>query len=50
MKFPTRATVTGMDEQDLAQRRAAARRTAWILAAVAFGIFVLFFMTGVTGR
>jgi len=39
-----------MDEHELEQRRRAARRTAWILAIVAFLIFGAFFMTGVVGR
>ena len=29
---------------DLDRRRAAARRTAWIVAGVAFAVFVLFFV------
>ena len=39
-----------MDTQELDQRRAAARRMAWKLAAVAIVIFVLFFLSGVVGR
>ena len=32
------------DEFDIAARRAGARRTAWIVGAVALAIFVLFFL------
>ena len=39
-----------MDEYEIKQRRAAARRTAWILAAIAAAIFIAFLVTGVTGR
>jgi hypothetical protein len=35
---------------ELRERRAAARRTAWILAAVVLVIFTTFFLTGVMGR
>lgn len=38
------------DSRDLEQRRAAARRTAWILAAVAFVIFAVFIASGVSGH
>jgi hypothetical protein len=37
-------------QDELVQRRAAARRTAWRLAVVAGLIFLVFFMTGVIGR
>ncbi|WP_283235193.1 MULTISPECIES: hypothetical protein [unclassified Rudaea] len=33
---------------DIDRRRAAARRTAWIVAGVAFTIFVLFFVQTVS--
>jgi hypothetical protein len=39
-----------MDNKELNQRRAAARRTAWKLAFVAFLIFAAFFATGIVGR
>jgi hypothetical protein len=35
---------------ELERRRAAARRTALILAAVVLTIFIAFLVTGVTGR
>jgi hypothetical protein len=35
---------------ELEQRRAAARRTAWILGAIAIVIFVTFIMSGILGR
>jgi hypothetical protein len=35
---------------DLQQRRAAARRTAWILGAIVIVIFVSFILSGVLGR
>jgi hypothetical protein len=35
---------------NLEQRRAAARRTAWILGAIVVVIFVSFIMSGVLGR
>jgi len=38
---------TPMSPDSIEQRRAAARRTAWILAAVAFAIFVAFLLRGV---
>jgi len=38
------------DSRELEQRRAAAYRTAWILAAVAFAIFAAFIASGVMGR
>ena len=38
------------NRDDLAQRRAAARRTAWRLAIVVAIIFTVFFLTGVVGR
>ncbi len=43
-------TGTGLGQDELRQRRAAARRTAWILAAVALAIFTAFFISGVVGR
>ena len=36
--------------EELARRRANARRTALILAATAGAIFVTFLITGITGR
>jgi len=39
-----------MDDRELKQRRAAARRTAWVLGAVAIAIFTLFIMSGILGR
>jgi hypothetical protein len=41
---------TTMDDKELSQRRAAARRTAWKLAFVAFVIFAAFLATGIVGR
>lgn len=38
------------DHDELKQRRAAARRTAWILGLVALLIFSIFMLTGITGR
>lgn len=36
--------------EDIAKRRAAARRTAWKLAILAGIIFTVFYLTGVVGR
>ncbi len=41
---------THMDSNELKQRRANARRTAWKLALVALLIFGVFILTGVIGR
>lgn len=38
------------DRDELARRRAGARRTALILAVVALAIFAAFIWTGVSGR
>jgi hypothetical protein len=35
---------------ELDQRRAAARRTAWIVAGVVFAIYGLFWLSGVVGQ
>lgn len=43
----TRANTQG---NELARRRAAARKTAWALAAVALVIFAAFVISGITGR
>ncbi|HQW80435.1 MAG TPA: hypothetical protein PLQ74_01050 [Pseudomonadota bacterium] len=37
------------DRSELDHRRAAAKLTAWILAGVVFGIYGLFWMSGVLG-
>ena len=39
-----------MTDDDLSARRARARRTAWVLAAVAAVIFATFVLSGVLGR
>jgi hypothetical protein len=39
-----------MDNNEIAQRRRAARKTAWKLAIVALVIFGMFLMTGIIGR
>ena len=39
-----------MNDKELAQKRAAARRTAWKLAFVALVIFAAFIATGIVGR
>jgi len=41
-------TMLQVPANDLDRRRAAARRTAWIVAGVAFAIFVLFFIQAVS--
>jgi len=38
------------DQQEMAQRRKNAVRTAWLLTAVATTIFVLFILSGVMGN
>jgi len=38
-----------IDQDELANRRNRAVRTAWVLAAVAFLVFVAFVMSGVLG-
>jgi hypothetical protein len=42
--------MTGTERDDLPRRRAAARRTAWILAAIAVAIFGAFVLSGILGR
>ncbi len=41
---------SAMTDTDLNARRARARRTAWVLAAVAAAIFATFVLSGVLGR
>jgi hypothetical protein len=41
---------SAMQDDDLLRKRAAARRTAWVLGAVALAIFAAFIMTGIIGR
>ena len=39
-----------MSDTDLQQRRSAARRTAWLLAAIVVLIFTAFILSGVLGK
>ena len=41
---------TKLPAEELARRRANARRTALVLGAIVLAIFVAFLITGVTGR
>jgi hypothetical protein len=51
MNIVTETTGTAVDdEQKFLQRRRGAVRTAWLLAAVATLIFVLFILSGVLGN
>lgn len=38
---------TPTDNQGIAQRRKGAVRTAWVVAVIAFGIYVAFILSGV---
>lgn len=38
------------DQNEIDQRRKAARKTAWKLAIVAFVVFAVFMYTGIVGR
>jgi hypothetical protein len=39
-----------MDEAEAARKRAAARRTAWLVAGIAAAVYVGFLLLGVLGR
>ena len=39
-----------MNEAEAAQRRAAARRTAWLFGGIAVAVYVGFLLMGVLGR
>lgn len=43
-------TDRGMKESHLQQQRAAARRTAWLLGAIAVAVFTAFILSGVLGK